>query len=341
MRGEPDKGMTTEMRHRPEHPSIRVRAPARLHLGFLDLNGGLGRRFGSLGLAIDAPATAIAVRRAETLVCAGLECRRVAAAAIKVADAFGLGIGHEITVEEAIPAHAGLGSGTQLAIAVGAAMLRLEGRSCPAAEIGEALDRGARSAIGMAAFDVGGFVVDGGRSTADRPPPVVMRHPFPEAWRILLVLDRREEGVHGDQEAKAFANLAPFPEAKSAHLCRLVMMRLAPALIESDIDGFGAAVTEIQAIVGGHFAAAQGGRLWTSRAVEALVGAMAAAGAVGIGQSSWGPTGFAFVPTDAAAQALYRAFVQEAKGRGLEILVARGRNVGAEIEERTPDTAQV
>ncbi len=26
-------------------------APARLHLGFLDLNGGLGRRFGSLGLA--------------------------------------------------------------------------------------------------------------------------------------------------------------------------------------------------------------------------------------------------------------------------------------------------
>ena len=29
--------------------TVRVRAPARLHLGFLDMNGALGRRFGSIG----------------------------------------------------------------------------------------------------------------------------------------------------------------------------------------------------------------------------------------------------------------------------------------------------
>ena len=33
--------------------------PGPLHLGFLDLNGGLGRSFGSLGLAIDTPALSI------------------------------------------------------------------------------------------------------------------------------------------------------------------------------------------------------------------------------------------------------------------------------------------
>ena len=43
----------------------RIVAPARLHLGFLDVDGTLGRRFGSLGLAIDEPATEIVVRRAE------------------------------------------------------------------------------------------------------------------------------------------------------------------------------------------------------------------------------------------------------------------------------------
>src|SRR5258708_30309614 len=32
---------------------VVVFAPARLHLGFLDLDGGLGRRFGGLGLTID------------------------------------------------------------------------------------------------------------------------------------------------------------------------------------------------------------------------------------------------------------------------------------------------
>lgn len=333
--------MTNQMPARPVSSSIRVRAPGRLHLGFLDLNGGLGRRFGSLGLAIDQPATEIIVRRADGLVTSGAESRRAAAAAIKVVDAFGLRIGHEIEVREAIPAHAGLGSGTQIALAVGAALLKLEGRSVPAEEIGDALDRGARSAIGMAAFDHGGFVVDGGRGAAERPPPVVMRHPFPDDWRILLVLDRNETGVHGDKEAKAFANLAPFPDERSGHLCRLVMMRLAPALLERDIRGFGSAVSEIQAIVGRHFADAQGGGLWSSRAVAELVEGMARAGAVGIGQSSWGPTGFAFVPGEAAARALYHTFVRDAKARGLEILVARGRNVGAEIEERTPDTAQV
>src|ERR1700744_2160008 len=44
--------------------SVTVRAPARLHLGFLDMNGELGRRFGSLGLAIDAYETRITMRRA-------------------------------------------------------------------------------------------------------------------------------------------------------------------------------------------------------------------------------------------------------------------------------------
>ena len=31
---------------------VEVFAPARLHLGFLDLQGGLGRSYGSIGLAI-------------------------------------------------------------------------------------------------------------------------------------------------------------------------------------------------------------------------------------------------------------------------------------------------
>jgi predicted sugar kinase len=55
-------------------------------------------------------------------------------------------------------------------------------------------------------------------------------------------------------------------------------------------------------------------------------------GAQGIGQSSWGPTGFAFVDTPDAAERLYDSLIEEAKGDGLSILVARGRNTGASIE---------
>lgn len=59
---------------------------------------------------------------------------------------------------------------------------------------------------------------------------------------------------------------------------------------------------------------------------------MGAAGATGLGQSSWGPTGFAFVESQQAAERLYHSLVEEAKSDGLEIIIARGRNAGATIE---------
>ena len=44
--------------------SVSLRAPARLHLGFLDPGASLGRRFGSLGLVIDGFETEVEVSAA-------------------------------------------------------------------------------------------------------------------------------------------------------------------------------------------------------------------------------------------------------------------------------------
>jgi beta-ribofuranosylaminobenzene 5'-phosphate synthase len=44
---------------------VTVSVPARLHLGFVDLNGDMGRRFGSVGIAIDRPHTRVVVERNE------------------------------------------------------------------------------------------------------------------------------------------------------------------------------------------------------------------------------------------------------------------------------------
>lgn len=320
------------MQARTRIEAVSVIAPARLHLGFLDLNGGLGRRYGSIGLAVDEPATELTLRRAPAVSASGPEAERAERAILRHKQTFGLEGGYRVEVSRAIPAHAGLGSGTQLALAVGMALARLEGLDQGARTIGEKQTRGARSAIGMAAFEDGGFIVDGGRGSSDHAPPVLMRAEFPAGWRAVLVLDRNVVGVHGDRELQAFAALPPFPEGRAAHLCRLTLMRLMPSLIEEDIKGFGAAISEIQAIVGAHFACAQGGSPWSSPAVGALVGRLAAAGAVGIGQSSWGPTGFAFTENEADAQKLYSSFVQDAKAQGLEMLIVRGRNSGARID---------
>jgi len=319
--------------------SVRIEAPARLHLGFVDLNGSLGRKFGSIGLAIDRPATVLTVAPADQFAATGPEADRAVRAARRFASVLAPDREFRVDVETAIPAHAGLGSGTQLALAVGAGIVRLAGgaRSVrdlgSVSELGALAERGARSAIGMAAFTDGGFIVDAGKSlradAAATPPPVLMRIPFPEHWRAILIFDRRVAGVHGDDETAAFARLPEFPVASAAHIAHLVLMRLAPALHEADIETFGAALTEIQAIVGGHFAGAQGGSPWSSPAVGELVMQLAKAGAVGIGQSSWGPTGFAFVPSEDRASALYHSFVEPAKALGLSMEIVRGRNTGA------------
>src|SRR5262245_60460545 len=101
------------MQEKPKFRTISVSAPARLHLGFLDLNGGLGRRYGSIGLAVDAPATEIIVARSADFVAEGPDGPRALSIMRSCADALGLSGPYRITVSSAIPPHTGLGSGTQ------------------------------------------------------------------------------------------------------------------------------------------------------------------------------------------------------------------------------------
>ena len=79
-------------------------------------------------------------------------------------------------------------------------------------------------------------------------------------------------------------------------------MKLVPGLKEVDIAAFGSALTEIQDIVGGHFAQTGRQRVDQPRRRTAGASRMRDLGATGIGQSSWGPTGFAFVDSPNAEQ---------------------------------------
>ncbi len=300
-------------------------------MGFLDLNGGLGRHFGSLGLALDEIAARVTASPAGTVAVRGPQAVRAADYARRALAALGLESGTHIQVEQAIPDHAGLGSGTQLALAVGTAVARLHGIDWSARDIARALGRGGRSGIGLGLFGQGGFLVDGGRrGDQDEPPTAIARMDFPAAWRFVLVLDHGFQGLHGEQEKQAFAELPRFSEESAGHLCRLALMGALPALAERDAAAFGGAVEAIQNVVGDHFAPAQGGRYASPRVARALAW-LRERGAAGIGQSSWGPTGFALLDSEVAAHGLARAARLELAGEGLEFLVCAARNRGADI----------
>lgn len=319
--------------------AVRVTSPARLHLGFLDLHGGLGRRFGSAGLAItglDARVTAACPAHSEfPATSAGIHGSRIETALTVLSRHFGERAPVQISLESSSPVHAGLGSGTQVGLTVAKAWTLLHGLEVPARTLATVLGRGERSGIGIAVFEQGGVIIDGGRVAAGmQPAPVLARYEFPPTWRIVLVFDAEDHGLHGPEELAAFARLPPMQETVAAALARWCLLGLMPALAEADFCAFSAAIEEIQARVGDYFAPCQGGRRYASPAVAAALDSVRARFALrGIGQTSWGPTGFVFSPDAETAEAVV-AHLGTTTGSSARLYyqVVTGCNHGAIVE---------
>ena len=292
---------------------VFVEAPARLHFGVLDLRGDLGRRFGGIGAAVPAPSLLLEARPAAELKAEGPDGARALEFARRFARYHDIDLRLHFCIHRAIPAHAGLGSGTQLALAVARASAELSGLPTEVTALARAVDRGRRSGVGTWTFAHGGFVLEGGRTPegnggvegddAGRVAPLLARMPLPAAWRCVVAVPRGKPGLTGDDEAAAFARLPPPGAREVERVAHLVLMQLLPALAEADLTGFGAALGEVQRITGGWFAPAQGG-VFAPGETRDLVERLRDWGAVGVGQSSWGPAVYGIVADAAASQAL-------------------------------------
>lgn len=322
--------------------AMSLRAPGRLHIGFLDPAGSLGRPWGSVGLVIDGFETQLELRHTEVDAITAapsvseVEIERVRAHLAALRRHSGLGAAMHLHLRRVLPAHAGFGSGTQLALAVGRAFARWHGIDVATAELARWLDRGRRSGVGIAGFDQGGLLVDGGPGPDGTPASLLSRLPLPEAWRIVLVLDTTQRGLSGVDEKRALVELPPLPRSAAADICHQVLMRVLPGAASADFITFALGVSHMQRVLGEHFAAAQGGSAYTSPAVARMLQFVAARTPAATGQSSWGPTGFAVLPTQAAAEAA----VADARAAGvvdssLDVHIVRGRNHGAVIELST------
>jgi beta-ribofuranosylaminobenzene 5'-phosphate synthase len=313
--------------------TVRVEAPARLHLGMLAVAGDSGRRFGGLGVSVGRPAVVVEARPADELSAEGADAERALTFARRCHEALGLAGGAHLRVLEAIPPHVGLGSGTKLALAVAQALAALDGRTVDAPALAQAVGRAARSAVGTWTFARGGLVVEGGvRRGEERPAPLLARHPMPEQWRAVLVVPRAEPGLSGVAEEEAFRHLLPSPE-RSATIAQLVLTSLLPALVEGELEEFGTALTRVQQLVGDAFATVQGGRFHPR--AGALVEALLRHGAAGAGQSSWGPAVYGVVGSEAAGRELARRMEGVVDDVGSVELVAFD-NRGARVEASPP-----
>lgn len=290
---------------RPGRRIIQVSAPSRLHFGMFSFGHADVRQFGGVGVMIDAPRLELEISPAERLETAGASQERVrefAERAALAADWIAPEIPCRIEVKSAPPAHVGLGSGTQLALAVAMGLnANFGGTWQTAQEFARAVGRGRRSAIGLHGATGGGLLIEAGKFADDEISPLISRIELPAEWRFVLFWPSETCGLSGEAELQAFQRLPATSMAATEALCREALLELAPAAVQGDFDRFSESLYRFGHTAGDCFAAEQGGP-YANAKIARLVADLRAAGIRGVGQSSWGPTVFALVRNQGEAQ---------------------------------------
>jgi len=275
-----------------------------------------------VGVALDDPRFSATAEPSDTVEVEGTGSDRVRGYVKTFLSEYGISEGVTVGVSSSIPAHSGLGSGTQTALGAGAMLSGLFNIDASIEELTNLYNRGALTNVGVGVFETGGLVVDDGNE--------VTNHHLPSDWVFVLVVPDSPRGLSGETEDLALREitgvLGEVVDEQS-----LLTKRLIPALRKGDIVEFGKLVSEIDAISGEIFSGVQGG-IFRGELTQKLISKMIECGAWGAGQSSWGPTVYGLTTKDAANSlaAAIESYLIQLNVRG-RVSTSAVRDRGAEI----------
>ena len=236
--------------------------------------------------------------------------------------------------------HAGLGAGTQLALAVarGLEVLFHAQAARSATELSNILGRGSRSAAETWGFVRGGCLVDYGVPTAGASDRTVLQLPVPDAWRFVVVWPGHGAGLSGDCEHSFFEQRRTMSASVVSELSDLIQNRLVPAVRREDFALYARSVEEYGRVIGQFYAPAQG-NVFSHPGTGRLVARLWAAGIHGAAQSSWGPG--ICIPACSVAQAReIQSFIEHQPDvQDYELIVTEALNHGATIRSPAPETS--
>ncbi len=314
--------------------AVTVITGSRLHFGPLAVGAQAGRQFGGIGIMIDSPGVKLTVSRAEQedVITPAEIASRIQQAISRWRQVVGSTFPVQVAVADFIPVHQGLGSGTQLALAVAQAMQLLHaGKRGSVQHLAKAVCRGRRSAIGIHGFEQGGFLIDAGKHQREEIGTLAARCDVPADWRFVLISPKDAAGLSGEQEAIAFAEMKPMPPEFTGRLCRLALMELLPAIRVAEFAAFASALDEFGTLVGEFFAPIQGSG-FAHPAMNSLAAHLRRNGVPGLAQSSWGPTVAVIQSDPASAHALANHLACESRWGALHCRVVSPLNGGAVIK---------
>lgn len=317
---------------------VQIKTPSRLHFTLIDLNGALGRIDGGLGVALEEPNWVIKIQNHPKWVNPPIieELLNNLRRKMKILNKY------KIEFDNTLEEHVGLGSQTQLSLAIAQGISLLEGKKYHIQKLAKLVDRGGTSGIGVAAFKYGGFILDGGHAISEKtkflpshfssaqPALVVHRLKVPSDWYFVVAIPDIGKGKHGTAEVEIFNKYCPIPNSEVEKISRIILMQILPALIENDIENFGSGLNSIQ-------------KLGFKRVENELQGDFVAGlqeffmknGAAGTGLSSFGPATFCVLRGKKAAEKLSMTTNEYLIDNGYSgtVFFSKVKNSGVEIKK--------
>lgn len=330
---------------------IRVTTPCRIHLSLIDENGYTGRVDGGIGLMLDRPNVIFeASNHAEEFKIEAHKYYRESIEVIneqasKIFKAFNISNKNfHFILKRYFPSHVGLGSKTQLSLAIAVAITKLKNISDTSLkDLTRLVNRGGTSGIGWRGFEKGGFIVDAGHefgkgkeketflpSSASKeanPALTILRYPIPEHWRFVLVIPNVKKGAYGDEEISIFQSHAPIPKEEVNEVSHQILMKIVPGIINNDLECFGEGLKRIQNIGFKKIEISLQHEI-----VKKTLTFFEEYGVKAFGMSSFGPSVIGIVESDDEANNLLKAVQLHLNGNRAHIYLCKPNNYGAKIE---------
>ena len=301
------------------------------------MNREMSRVFGGLGIGIKYPNVILEATHSSKLKILSENDKVVKKYVVRFLKRYNISENFYLKIRKTIPAHVGLGSGTQLSLAVAKALAKLFNINASIQELSLVMGRSKRTGVGTAIFNQGGFVLDGGKAINEKTgeleklSPLIFSQKVPKNWRFVVVIPDIEKGLSDKKETIAFQEVPRMRSEDVGTICRLIIMKLLPSLIENKIEEFGKTITQIQMKIGKSFSSVQGGT-FADPIVENGIKYLIELGAYGAGQSSWGPAFYGITKENEALK-LKNKMIEFIKERsGGTVFIAEPTNKGAYIK---------
>ena len=329
---------------------VRITTPCRIHLSLIDENGYTGRVDGGIGLMLDQPNVVFeATNSADEF---QIECNHYYRESIDVINEKASKIfklfhinnkNFHFNLLKYFPSHVGLGSKTQLSLAIGTAISILKNMEIPVEEITKMVERGGTSGIGWRGFETGGFILDAGHdfgigkekeiflpssaSTTTNPALTIWRYPIPENWRFVLVIPNVKPGANGEEEVEIFKKFTPIPKAEVNEVSHQILMKIIPGILKNNLAYFGEGLKRIQSI---GFKKIEIGM--QHDVVKGLLKLFEDNGVKAYAMSSFGPSVVGIVESDSEAEKLRDKVRDYLEPDGEHLYICKPNNTGAKIE---------